>query len=198
MIRHLRGTPILVIRDALVLDVHGVGYEIFVPSRHLPALIESPSEQSWHIYMVVREDSQHLYGFPTLADRELFAMLLDVSGVGPKSALGVMNFGHQAVITAVQQANVAFFQAVPRLGKKLAQKIILDMQSKVGEKGSLSFTPLSANLRDIETALVDMGLPAEQVGPLVAEMSPETEVSAGIKQVLQQLRSKGNQGNNGR
>ena len=194
MIRHLRGTPLLVVRDSLILDVNGVGYEVFVPTRHLPALIEAATEQSWHIYMVVREDSQHLYGFPTLADRELFALLLDVSGVGPKSALGVMNYGHQAVIAAVQQANVAFFQAVPRLGKKIAQKIILDMQSKVGQKGALSFTPLSANLRDIETALVEMGLPAEQVGPAVAQLPPETDVSMGIKEVLQQLRTGGGRG----
>jgi Holliday junction DNA helicase RuvA len=194
MIRHLRGIPIAAVSDAIILDVGGVGYEVFVSPRHLPSMIEPATEQSWHIYMVVREDVMQLFGFPTLADRELFEMLVSISGVGPKTALGVMNFGHQAVISAVQQANVAFFSAVPRLGKKMAQKIILELQSKVGEKGSLNFTPLSANLRDIETALVEMGLPAEQVGPLVAELEPETDVSAGIKSILQQIRSKGGYG----
>lgn len=188
MIRQLRGVPVGVYQDSLVLDVNGVGYEVFVPSRFLPNMVEETPEQTWQIYMVVKEDSQHLYGFPTVADREMFALLLDVSGVGPKTALGVMNQGHQTVITAVQQANVAFFQAIPRLGKKLAQKIILELQSKVGEKGSLNFTPLSMNLRDIETALVEMGLQAEQVGPVVAALPPDVDVSVGIKQALQELR----------
>lgn len=188
MIRQLRGVPVGVYQDSLVLDVQGVGYEIFVPARFLPSLVDVLPEQIWHIFMVVREDSQHLYGFPTVEDREMFALLLDVSGVGPKTALGVMNHGHQTVITAVQQANVAFFQAIPRLGKKLAQKIILELQSKVGEKGSLNFTPLSVNLRDIETALVEMGLPAEQVSPVVADLPPDVDISVGIKQALQQLR----------
>lgn len=188
MIRQLRGTPVAVIHDSLVLDVNGVGYELFVPTRNLPALLEAAPEQTWHVYMVVREDTQQLYGFPSLEDREIFALLLSVSGVGPKTALAVMNQGYQAVVSAVQQANVAFFQAIPRLGKKLAQKIILELQSKLGEKGSLSFTPLSANLRDIESALVDMGLPAEQVSPLVADLPPDTDVSTGIKQILQQVK----------
>lgn len=190
MIRQLRGVPVAVMQDVLILDVHGVGYEVFVPGRYLPAMIETPTEQIWHTYMVVREDVQQLYGFPTVADREVFGLLLDVSGVGPKTALNVLNYGHQAVIAAVQEANIAFFSAVPRLGKKLAQKIILDLQSKVGEKGTLSFTPLSANLRDIETALVEMGLPGDQVTPVVADLSPDIDVATGIKQALQILRGK--------
>lgn len=190
MIRQLTGIPTAVIRDCLVLDVHGVGYELFVPSRHLPTIIEAtPSPQTWHTYLVVREDSQQLFAFPTLEDREMFGVMLDVSGVGPRTALNVMNYGHQAVISAVQQANVSFFQAVPRLGKKLAQKIILELQSKLGEKGSLALAPLSMNLRDIETALLDMGLPAQQVSVVLAEFPPEIDVAVGIKQALQLLRS---------
>ncbi len=178
-----------VVRDAVIVDVHGVGYELFVPPGAIPSLVGEESEkQTWHVFMVVREDTQQLYGFRSLEDRELFALLTSVSGVGPKTALGVMNYGAQAVVAAVQQANVAFFQAVPRLGKKIAQKIILELQSKLGEKGALSFTPLSANLQDIETALVEMGLPSEQVTACVAKLDPETDVSTGIKIVLQELR----------
>lgn len=176
------------VSDALILDVQGVGYEVFVPA-HLLTVPHPDQDQTWHTYMVIREDAHLLFGFENLEDREVFALLLSVSGVGPKTALGVMNHGHQAVVQAVQQANVAFFQAVPRLGKKLAQKIILELQSKVGEHGSLSFAPLSANLRDIETALSQMGLPADQVAEALRQLDPEVGVSEGIRQALQILRA---------
>lgn len=186
MIRHLRGTVIEILADVAVVDVQGVGYEIFLSPSHL-ARLTSGQEQQFAIYTHVKEDSFHLFGFPNLADREFFVLLLSVSGVGPKTALLTLNHGHEAVVDAIRKSNLSFFQSIPRLGKKTAQKILVELQSKVGGEGAKIFTVPTPLARDVEDALIQMGYRSEDVSEVIAQLSADVTVPEGIKWALKQL-----------
>lgn len=189
MIRQLSGSISQTLNDAIVLDVQGVGYEVFVPQSTLRRQ-QVGSTGTWQIYTVVREDAFHLFGFESLGDREFFGLLLGVSGVGPKTALQVLNDGSAAAIRALQQSDVAFFQKIPRLGKKTAQKIIVELQSKVGGDAAKLFSPAVPLVRDLEEALLSMGYHLDQVQPILQTVDQELTLEAALKWALPQLRLK--------
>lgn len=188
MIRSLRGQLQAIMSDAAVIDVQGVGYEVFVP----PHLLRTWTEGQvvfCHVYTVVREDAWQLYGFAHSADRALFALLLSVSGVGPRTALLVMDHGASAVIKALQQADVGFFQAIPRLGKKTAQKMVVELQHKVGGDASSLFVPLSVVARDVAEALANMGYSGPAVQSVLTRLPTDYEVATALKWAIQELKS---------
>jgi Holliday junction DNA helicase RuvA len=116
----------------VLIDVHGVGYKVLVPTSVLSS-IHSGETHTVYTYTHVREDVLELYGFSTPEDLVVFELLIGVSGVGCKTALGVFSVGDRGrIIQAVTQADVTFFSSVPRLGKKNAQKIIIELKNKLG------------------------------------------------------------------
>lgn len=130
MIGMLRGKIVSTIDSSLIIDVSGVGYKVSVPKS---LLNKNQSEITVFTHTHVREDLLELYGFDSLEDLKLFELLISVSGVGCKSALGVFSLGKRGeIIKAVQTADAAFFTSVPRLGKKNAQKIIIELKNKLG------------------------------------------------------------------
>jgi Holliday junction DNA helicase RuvA len=140
MIGMLKGTLVYKSDPYLLVDVSGVGYKVLVPRNILQKGVVGDTLQLF-TYTHVREDALELYGFSEVEDLRLFEMLISVSGVGCKSGLGVFSAGTRSeIITAILQNNVAFFQSVPRLGKKNAQKIIIDLKGKVGEGEEFSLT----------------------------------------------------------
>lgn len=186
MIRLLLGSVILVNTDSLVLDVNGVGYEVYVPSSSLSqASIEK--QLQLHIYTHVREDVLQLYGFTDEAERNLFVQLLEVSGVGPKSALAILDQGAQQVIAAIQNSDVGFFRSVPRIGKKSAQKIILELQSKVGSLQELTFSAQNQTTKDVREALLSMGYNEAAVDEVIRQIDPDWEVKQALKWALQHV-----------
>ncbi len=155
MISYLIGKPIPE-KDGLTLLVHGVGYGVKVCEKVKLSSI-ALSELELFIYTHVREEVLELYGFTTKQDREIFLLLIDVSGVGPKTALSILNTGVSEVIHAVQHADTSFFSSIPRIGKKLAQKIIIDLRTKLGELKELDLAPLSAQRQEVTLALQSLG-----------------------------------------
>ena len=138
MIDFLRGKVALRESDYAVLDVNGVGYRVFCPNPY--ALSHKENEDvTMFIHYHVREDAHLLFGFITRDEQSLFRLLLDVSGIGPKVALGILAAGGrpEAVILAISQENLAFLTKLPGIGKKTAQRIILDLKDKLG---SVSFS----------------------------------------------------------
>lgn len=116
----------------IILDVHGVGYKVLVGTT-LFSKAAVGAQLTIYTYTHVREDILELYGFSEPQDLRLFELLIGVSGVGPKSAIGVFSIGSRAeIITAITTGDVNFFTAVPRLGKKNSQKIIIELKSKLG------------------------------------------------------------------
>ena len=131
MIDFLRGRVVHREPDCVVLDVHDVGYRVFTPNPYALALNGEPVQLFVHHH--VREDAMLLYGFPTREEQALFRLLLDVPGVGPKVALGILANGRpEAIAAAIREENVAFLTRLPGIGKKTAQRLILDLKDKVG------------------------------------------------------------------
>jgi Holliday junction DNA helicase RuvA len=132
MIDFLRGKIALKEPDYAVMDVNGVGYRVFCPN---PYAITSKEDEdvTLFIHYHVREDAHLLFGFPTREEQSLFRLLLEVSGIGPKVALGVLAGGRpEAVTAAISQENVAYLMKLPGIGKKTAQRVILDLKDKLG------------------------------------------------------------------
>ncbi|MDF2722993.1 MAG: ATP-dependent helicase RuvA [Paenibacillus sp.] len=134
MIDFLRGSIAYRESDYVVLDVNGVGYRVFCPN---PFAFEDKEETKAYIHHHVREDAILLFGFPTREEQSLFRKLLEVSGIGPKVALGILSGSRpEAVALAIQQENIAFLTKLPGIGKKTAQRIILDLKDKLAASGS--------------------------------------------------------------
>ncbi len=187
MIRMLSGKVHSLLLDGLVLDVQGVGYEVWMASRQLSQYTLG-QEVVLQIYTHVKEDALELYGFPTSEDRHLFTLLIGVSGVGPKTALNVLRDGYQVGVEAIRQSNVAFFQSIPRLGKKTAQKIILELQSKVGGEGGITFELQSPVVQDVQEALESMGYKLVDIQPVLQKIESDWTAEQALKWSLQQLK----------
>lgn len=157
MIGALRGTPESPITNPLLLMVGGVGYRVAVPehvlkdtSRDKPMLLYT------HTY--VRDDALDLYGFLTKEELVLFELLLSVSGIGPKTALAIVDRGVAHVRGAIATADVSFFTTIPRLGRKNSQKIIIELKTKLGSIEELDLTEdTQGETNDLLEALESMG-----------------------------------------
>ncbi|MGH3441471.1 MAG: Holliday junction branch migration protein RuvA [Nitriliruptorales bacterium] len=138
MIGHLRGTIVARLADRpqsveVVVDVHGVGYRVLVPSSLAARLPAAGEEVELHTSLQVREDAMDLYGFPSLEARELFESLLGASGVGPRLALAALStHAPPALHRAIADEDVESLTLIPGVGKKLAQRLVLELRDKLG------------------------------------------------------------------
>lgn len=140
------------------------------------------------IYTHVREDILELYGFNSTEEKRLFLLLLDVSGVGPRTALAITERSPQEIISAVQQADSKFFSSIPRVGKKVAQKIIIDLKSKLGSLKELDLGPTTSQEQEIVTALASLGFAEEDVlDQLRTEDFSAVTLEESIKRIIQKL-----------
>lgn len=186
MIARLTGTPSIA-STTVIVDVQGVGYQVFTTQETQTWALDK-SSITLSIYTHVTENSLELFGFKDEAEKQLFLLLLTVSGVGPKTALGVINLGYRETLSALQQANLAFFAKVPRVGKKLAQKIIIELGSKVGSTTELDLKPLDTKQQDIVAALTSLGYDELSAQQAIKQINLENlTVQEAIKQVMKQL-----------
>jgi Holliday junction DNA helicase RuvA len=153
MIDFLRGKVAHRESDYAVIDVHGVGYRVFCPNPY--ALQDKPDETTVYIHYHVREDAILLFGFGSREEQSLFRKLIDVTGIGPKVALGILSGARpEAVVAAIQQENVTFLMKLPGIGKKTAQRIILDLKDK------LAAVSAGFDDRALSAAMQETGMPA--------------------------------------
>ncbi|HEY2054022.1 MAG TPA: Holliday junction branch migration protein RuvA [Solirubrobacterales bacterium] len=132
MIAAVRGEVLVRRPDHIVIDAHGVGYRLAVSSETLKAVPAAGSETFLHAELIAREDSLALYGFATEDERELFRLLISVSGVGPKVAIAALSGGSsRELLRAIAAADTKRFQAVPGIGKRTAERIIVELRDKV-------------------------------------------------------------------
>lgn len=132
MIDFLRGTVVHRETEYAVLDVNGVGYRVFCPNPYASSA-DSAGHTTYYIHHHVREDAILLFGFLTREEQALFRKLIEVSGIGPRVALGILSAGRpEAVVAAIQQDNLNFLMKLPGIGKKTAQRIVLDLKDKLG------------------------------------------------------------------
>jgi Holliday junction DNA helicase RuvA len=188
MISRLRGTPASRTPDGLVLDVGGVGYLVAATPSALRRA-EGGGEVTVETYLHVREDALQLYGFADAAERELFVHLLGVSGIGPKVALAVVSSAPPAELRrAIALGDPARFQAIPGIGKKTAERIVLELKEKLGSDhvvalASLPGAPTSAHVvaRD---ALVELGYSVIEAETALARVDPELPAEERVRVAL--------------
>ena len=138
MIAQLRGRPVALRPEGLVLDVGGVGYLVAATPRATRNW-DVADEITVHTYLHVREDTLQLFGFADADERELFELLMTVQGIGPKVALAIVSGSTPAeLVRAVALEDVARFMAIPGIGKKTAQRVVMELKDKLGSVGAVS------------------------------------------------------------
>jgi Holliday junction DNA helicase RuvA len=136
MIASLRGTVLVRRPENVVIDCHGVGYRLAVSAHTLQQVAPEGNEATLHTHLIMRDDAMQLYGFASEDERDLFLMLIGVQGVGPKMALAVLSGGTTGeLLNAIAAGDAARFQAVPGIGKRTAERVIVELREKVGERG---------------------------------------------------------------
>lgn len=181
MISWLKGHPQLIGQHFIVV-VHGVGYGVEVGTSTAQRL-GSLAEVELFIHTHVREDQLSLFGFATYREKEVFVLLLDVSGVGPRIALAIVDRGAESLVQAVQTADVKYFTSIPRVGTKLAQKIIIELKGKLGSLQELSLGPRSQLEQDLVAALQSLGFDEAEIYQVLPELPHE---SSELKELLKQ------------
>ena len=132
MIAHVFGKVAEKFNGSLVIDVHGVGYEVSVAAGDFDAVVLD-QDVKFYTYHHVREQAEELFGFSSLAAKKMFEMLITVQGVGPKAALAILSLGDaEQVRNAIANADSAFVQKAAGVGKKTAERVVVDLSDKVG------------------------------------------------------------------
>ncbi|HLB39422.1 MAG TPA: Holliday junction branch migration protein RuvA [Actinomycetota bacterium] len=172
MISFLEGEVVDKSVGHVVLAVGGVGYDLAVPTSVLVALPSVGQRARVHTRLVVREDSMTLYGFSSPDERELFDLLTGVSGVGPKVALAFLSaLQPDALRRAVIAGDADALTVVPGVGKKVAQRVVLDLRDKLGGEGAdvISIGPLT----DVREALLALGLTPVEASQAMADLDAD-------------------------
>jgi Holliday junction DNA helicase RuvA len=187
MIRRLTGTIILTNQSPIIIDVRGVGYAVHVAPRERETLPNGKTA-TLHIHTHVREDTLDLYGFSNSNDLALFDLLLTVSGIGPKTALSIVDRGAKAVERAVRDADTEFFTTVPRLGRKNAQKIIIELKNKLGGLKDIDLTGLrGGETKQLLEALSAMGFQRQEIVRVMPHLTGSDTLEEKIRRALQLL-----------
>ncbi|MFH1047979.1 MAG: Holliday junction branch migration protein RuvA [Patescibacteria group bacterium] len=165
----------------VIVEVGGVGYQVFLSSGTLAELPGGSEVELW-THEHIREDARDLFGFRTQVERALFLQLLDVSGVGPKMALNILSLGKvEEIERKIDEGDVIWISRVPGVGKKTAQKIILELKGKLAEVGIVD----SAS-DDVVSALVNLGYSREHARHAVSGVEEGT-VEDRLKSALKSL-----------
>ena len=194
MIAHLSGTLLEKHVQRLVVDVGGVGYEVFVPLSTFYAVGDPGARVTLGIHTRVTDDAISLYGFHTVMERSLFERLIAISGVGPKVALAVLSgIETRDLVRAVRQADVARLVRIPGIGKKTAERLVLELKDRLpsGMEGEEAVQPAGdAQRDDLLSALTNLGYQRGSVEKTVDKVMRATEqrdFEALLRAVLKEI-----------
>jgi Holliday junction DNA helicase RuvA len=173
--------------DGLVLDVNGVGYFV-APTPSALRLAEHAGKGSGEVsietYLVVREDALQLYGFGDAAERELFEHLISVNGVGPKMAIAILSGSSVSELRrAIVLEDTARFEAIPGIGKKTAQRVVLELREKIADGVELAAVVGSDGVA-ARDALVELGWTVVEAERVLAEVDPELAPEERVREAL--------------
>jgi Holliday junction DNA helicase RuvA len=195
VIAHLRGSILEKHPNRIVIDVNGVGYDVFVPLSTFYGLGDQGAAIALRIHTHVREDAFLLYGFATLLEQELFERLIGVSGIGPKVALAVLSgIEPQEFIRAIERGDLARLTAIPGVGKKTSERIVLELKDRLPRAQTAAAAagvavPDAPALRDdVVSALVNLGYhrPLAEKAAEAAIKTIGSSSDAGFERLLRQ------------
>ena len=155
MIAHLSGTLLAKQATSVILDVGGVGYEVTIPVTTFYNMEDAGALISLRIYTHVREDALQLFGFKTARERELFMLLISVTGIGPKSGIAMLSgMSADEIITAIRTNNLARLTSIPGVGRKTAERLVIELRDRM--------TALSSPALDEDLAVPEAGAPPSE------------------------------------
>jgi Holliday junction DNA helicase RuvA len=207
MIAHLSGTLLAKHATSVIVDVGGVGYEVTIPVTTFYDLGELGEAVRLQIYTHVREEALQLFGFRTLRERELFTLLISVSGIGPKSAVAMLSgMSADEIVTAIRQSNYARITSIPGVGRKTAERLVIELRDKMAALsgpaleeqiaaggGAAAAQSEDALREDTLAALLQLGFPrpsAEKAITSAMQEGGDLSVETLLRRSLRQL-SKG-------
>jgi Holliday junction DNA helicase RuvA len=187
MIAHVSGEVVEKTGNALIIDVGGIGYEVQVAASDFEgAALGQDVKLYTHDHL--RENAHELFGFSHLTAKRLFELLISVSGVGPKMALAILGLGDvETTRSAIAQSDVAFIQRASGVGKRIAERITVDLKDKVGAPGTTLApgTPITGVASDDALdALLALGYSIQQANEALAQVDASLDVQARVKQAL--------------
>jgi len=189
MIGYLKGEVFFKESNSIIIEVKGVGYRVLVTNDIL-AKAHKGSPLALFIYTHVREDNISLFGFLEPQDLKLFENLIGVSGIGPKTAMGIFSIGSRnQIVSAIISADTSFFSGVPRLGQKNAQKIIIELKNKFGSIAELDLSgeDMSEN-EDVVSALKGFGFTSKEIHEAIKKVKKNgQQITETIKLALKYL-----------
>ncbi len=175
MIASVRGTLIAIAADHAVVETGGIGWMIYAPRQVLAALGDIGTDVRLFTYLLVREDALTLYGFETVDQRQLFETLIGVTGVGPQAALNLLSSGTtDEVRLAIATGDVTRLARTPRIGRKLAERLVLELKGKLDIKGlpaapNVSPAVAAANA-ELSEMLVSLGFSSAEAAAAIAAL----------------------------
>lgn len=187
MISFLEGQVVQKGATSVVLAVNGVGYDVAVPTSVVGRLPAAGATVRVHTRMVVRDDSMTLYGFSTTDERELFDLLTGVTGVGPKAGLSFLSaMSADGLRRAVIAGDADALTVVPGVGKKVAQRVVLDLRDRLGSEAALPSE--GGPIVDVREALVSLGLTPQEAAEATRDVDADgREVDDMLREALQKV-----------
>jgi Holliday junction DNA helicase RuvA len=192
MLAKITGTLIDKSPPQIVVDTaHGLAYEIDVPMSTFYHLPNAGETVSLFLHLTIREDAQQLFGFATAAERSSFRMLIKISGIGARTALGILSgLSSDDLQQAVVAQDISRLTSIPGIGKKTAERLVLELKDKL-KGASFNFTTATTDKpdarNDIAQALSALGYGDKEVNSALKQLPVDSGVSAGIRQALQFL-----------
>ena len=188
MIAHITGIVTEIFGNSVIVDVHGVGYELMLSGIDAENLNVS-DEKKFYTFHSVRENSEELYGFSSLEAKKLFELLISVQGIGPKAAMAILSLAPaEEVRNAIANANAAFVSKATGVGKKSAERVIVDLRDKVGipsRYGTVSVVKESvAEQDDALDALIALGFSLKEATETLAKIDPSLPTEERIRAAL--------------
>lgn len=199
MIAHINGILLKKTTQSLIIDNDGIGYEIIAPLSTFYSLPEENNRVSLHIHTHVREDAFILFGFKTLLEKEIFRMLISVSGIGPKLAINILSgIGPDELLEAMASGDALRLQSIPGVGKKTAERIALELRDKAIEVRpdlDVTFAQVKTGedkkiIDDALSALLNLGYPARSAKSAVQKalfVIKDVNLEGLIKEALRLL-----------
>lgn len=182
MISYVRGELAAVEEQKAIVDVGGIGYGIYMPNQALSRLPQPGNEVKIHTYFSVREDAMQLFGFLTRDDLEIFKLVIGVSGIGPKGGLNILSaMSPDELRFAVMSGDAKAISSAPGIGKKTAEKLILELKDKINIEEMLDRAAHGGFDTDSEESAAGDGIQAEAVQALVALGYGSTESMKAVK-----------------
>lgn len=183
MIARITGTILEQQEKAVIIETNGIGYLVYTPSHWAPGITAT-----MHTHLVIREDSQELYGFSTPEEKSLFTILIGVSGIGPKTGLAVLAlYPIGTIVGLIKRGDAKAIALVPGIGKKTAEKVVIDLKDKLESFTTLSNSPISSTQNDLIETLLSLGYRDQAIQQVIGTIDTTLPLASQIREALQRI-----------